>query len=289
MRTRSAVAATALAALLCLPLTGCGGGDGGADAAPPTATQTPTPSPAAEPRNAAEFLAHAREAMAARPGWTFTVRGDEGLTSPGGDSAASYTATVDRTTGEPMTLHSTGTTHVKGADKPEEVYVVDGTGHIRKGAHGVWTSGPVSDPGIAAVVEDPIAALDAFAEHGDAVTVRKSAGAVELRAALGSAAPLSAVRGRAVTEKAIREFAPTREQLRGAGIAPSDDRITVESVEETLTLDPTTYRLTAHRFTCVFLIPYQGGAMRYHQEVTEHTKGVFSGTVTLPAGVTGGS
>ncbi|WP_146075272.1 hypothetical protein [Streptomyces sp. Ru71] len=59
----------------------------------------------------------------------------------------------------------------------------------------------------------------------------------------------------------------------------------MDRVEEVLTLDPTTYRLTSHRFRCAFVIPSSAGSLRYGQEVTERTKGVFPGTISLPAGV----
>ncbi|MFI2431032.1 hypothetical protein [Streptomyces sp. NPDC018693] len=288
MRTRIAAAALT-SSLLCLPLAGCGTSDDGTDTEQPPSTATAKAAPeSSEPRTPEEFLARARQAMSGEPGWTFTVAGSEGLASPGGDSTATYTATVDRTTDNPMTLHSTGTTRSKGVDKPEEVYVVDGTAHVKKGTDGAWKSGPVTDPEMANVIEDPLTALDAFAGHGE-VSVRTSPEAVELRAALGSPATLSAVRDEPVAQKAVREFQSTLDQLRAAGVSAPDDRITVESVEETVTLDPSTYRLTAHRFRCVFLIPYQGRTMRYSQDVSERTEGVFTGTVTLPAGVAASS
>jgi hypothetical protein len=276
--------------LLSLSLNGCAGG-GGTAAARPAASAKPvkSPSKAAEPRTPEEILTRAQEAMSGQKGWTFTVKGSEGLTTQGRQNTATYTATVDRTE-EPMALRSTGTTHAKGVAKPEEVYVVDGTGYVRKGGSGAqWKGGPLSDPEIADTVEDPIAALDAFrnyAQQGpaDDVAIRRATGQVELRVTTDSAA-LPAVRDRGVVKKAVRELTPTLEQLRAAGVTASDDRITVQRVEEVLTLDPTTYRIMSHRFRCAFLIPYGGQNLRYSQDVTEHTQGVFTGTITLPAGI----
>jgi len=284
-----AVLAVCAASVLSLSLTGCGEVGGTAEAEPKTSTKpVASPSKAAEPRTPEEFLARAREAMSGQKGWTFTVKGSEGLTSQGQQSSATYTATVHRTQ-EPMALHSIGTTHSKGVAKPEEVYVVDGTGYVRKGGSGAqWKTGPLSDPEIADTVEDPIAALDAFRgyaqeEPADGIAIRKATDGVELRVTTDSAT-LPAVQDRGVVKQGVRELTPTLEQLRAAGVAASDDQITVERVEEVLTLNPTTYRITSHRFRCTFLIPYQGQNLRYSQDVTEHTEGVFTGAITLPTG-----
>ncbi|WP_367320756.1 hypothetical protein [Streptomyces sp. HUAS ZL42] len=290
MRPCSAVAVLVVPAVAVLSLTGCTEAGGTAEAKS-AASEKPSASPSrpAEPRTPEEFLTRAREAMSGQKGWTFSVKGSEGLTSQGRQSSAEYTATVHRTQ-EPMAIHSTGTTRTKGVAKREEVYVVDGTGYVRKGGSGAqWKSGPLSDPEIADTVEDPIAALDAFRsyaqeEPADGVAIRKATDQVELRVTANSAA-LPAVRDRGVVRKAVRELTPTLAQLRAAGITASDSKITVERVEEVLTLDPTTYRITSHRFRCTFLIPYSGQSMRYSQDVTEHTQGVFKGTITLPTSV----
>ncbi|MGW0827235.1 hypothetical protein [Streptomyces sp. NPDC002845] len=292
MRPRSAMARLAVPAfaLLSLSLAGCSEDNGtvSESAAPAEPRKSTGPQTPTEPQTPEEFLARAREAMSGQKGWTFAVKGSEGLTSQGSRSTATYTATVRRTQ-EPMALHSTGTINAKGVATPEEVYVVDGTGHVRKGGAGArWESGPVSDPEIANVLEDPVAALAAFEgyareEPGDGVSVVKSAGQVELRVTTASAA-LPAVQDRGVVEKAVDELTPTLEQLRAAGVTAPESEITVERVEEVLTLDSTTYRIKSHRFRCTFLIPYGGQSMRYSQDVTERTQGVFTGTIALPSG-----
>ncbi|MBC9727354.1 hypothetical protein [Streptomyces sp. TRM68367] len=288
MRPRSSVPAAL--AVLSLSLAGCAEGNGAGSG--PTASGKPVASPskaADEPQTPEEFLTRAREAMSGQKGWTFTVKGSEGLTSQGQESTATYTATVNRTQ-DPMALHSTGTTHAKGVAKPEEVYVVDATGYVRKGGPGAqWKSGSLTDPDIATVVEDPLAALDAFRSYGqeepaDGISVRKSTGQVALEVTVSSA-KLPAVRSRGVVEKALRELTPTLEQLHTAGVAAPENGLTVERAEEELVLDPTTYRIKSHRFRCTFLIPYGGGSMRYSQEVTEQTQGAFTGVIALPSGV----
>ncbi|MGW5663447.1 hypothetical protein ACWEWG_25595 [Streptomyces sp. NPDC003758] len=293
MRPRSAVAALAVPAvsLLSLSLAGCAESGGtGAPAESPAANVGARPKAApAAPRTPEEFLARAREAMSGQKGWTFAVKGNEGLASQGQQSTATYTATLRRTQ-SPVALHSTGTTYAKGVAKPEEVYVVDGTGYVRKGAAGApWKSGPLSDPKIANVVEDPVAALTAFGsyareESGGGVSVVKSGGAVELRAEVSSV-KLPAVRDRGVVKQAVRELTPTLEQVRAAGVSAPESQILVERVEEVLSLDSATYRIRSHRFRCTFLIPYGGRTMRYSQDVTERTEGAFTGTITLPTGL----
>ncbi|MGW0827230.1 DUF6612 family protein [Streptomyces sp. NPDC002845] len=286
MRPRTAVA---VLAALPLSLAGCAENDGAGSE--PTATGKPaaSPSKAAEPRTPEEFLARAREAMSGQKGWTFAVKGSEGLTSQGQESTATYTATVDRTQ-DPMALHSTGTTHAKGVATPEEVYVVDGTGYVRKGGtEAQWKSGPLTDPDIANVVEDPVTALDTFQNYAqekpaDGISVRKSTGEVALKVSVSSA-KLPAVQAGGVIEKALRELTPTLDQLRAAGITAPENALTVERAEEELVLDPTTYRIVSHRFRCTFLIPYGGESMRYSQEVTERTQGVFTEVIKLPSGV----
>ncbi|KUO03474.1 hypothetical protein [Streptomyces caeruleatus] len=288
---RRPLAATAL--LLAAVLTACADpADDGrpVDSARPTApgpqaapAEPAEPDPEPEPRTAAEFLARAEKAMAARKGWTFAVKGREGLVLQGQENAATYTATVRRTTDDPWALHSTGSTLSKGVSKPEEIYVADGTAYVKKGTAD-WEHGPLTDPEFAGKVEDPLAALDAFRGYGADVTLATPADRVELRVRATTAA-LPGVRDEAVVRKALRELAPTLRQLRAAGVAAPESGITVEGVEETLVLDPSTYRITAHTFTCRFRIPYDGQHIRYEQEVTERTVGPYDGTVALPEGI----
>lgn len=302
-------AATALALGLGLLVTGCSqGGSDDPGASDSTAAAKPAGSAEASPspRTPEDYLARAREAMGAQKGWTFSVTGSEGLTSGGQGSTATYKATVDRTGGSSTSLsralHSTGSTTSKGAVKPEEIYVTDGTVHIKKGVGGSWKSGPLSDPEMADAVEDPVAALDEFAGYvngegvdgGSTVTIVKSGGtSVELKASApkGSGGPreLSAVRDQGVVKRALRELQPTLDQLRAVGVTVSESAITVERAEEVITLDSTTYRITSHRFRCAFLIPYGGQNMRYSQDVNERTQGEFTGSIVLPAGVKAGA
>ncbi|MGI5377750.1 hypothetical protein ACQEV2_26595 [Streptomyces sp. CA-251387] len=280
MRTRLA-ATTAL--LLSAALTGCA-----ADDAPPAepsrraAAPAPVESPSAPaPETSAEFLALAEEAMAAEKGWRFTVRGSEDLTLQGQTSGATYSATVHRTTGATWALHSVGSSRSnKGVTKSETVYAVDGVGYVKDG-DAAWRHGPLADSEIASKVEDPMAALDTFEDYGDAVSVTASDRSVELRVRTTSAA-LPAVRDQGVVRKALRELAPTLEQLRAAGVTAPESGITVERAEESLVLNPSTYQVTSHTFRCVLRIPYGTQGIRYAQEVTERASGPYEGTVVLP-------
>ena len=83
----------------------------------------------------------------------------------------------------------------------------------------------------------------------------------------------------------MRELEPALKQLRAAGVAAPESGITVERAEESLVLDPVTYRITSDVFRCAIRIPYGGQSIRYSQEVTERTKGTFTGTIALPPGV----
>ncbi|WP_210585857.1 hypothetical protein [Streptomyces sp. GESEQ-35] len=279
------------AVLLAAALTGCADStDEGkpVESAQPTA-QSPQAVPAdPEPRTAAEFLARAEEAMAGQKGWTFAVKGREGLVLRGQENAATYTATVHRTTGDPWALHSTGTTLSKGVSKPEEIYVADGTAYVKKGT-AAWEHGPLNDPDFADKVEDPLAALDAFRGYGDEVTLTASEdgrdGQVELRVHIPSGR-LSDRRHQPALEKAAREFRSTLDQLRAAGVTASEREIVLGRLEEVLVLDAATFRITSHRFAFGLQIPYDGQRIRYDQEVTERTSGTYNGAVMLPEGAT---
>ncbi|MFI7411296.1 hypothetical protein ACIBU0_21785 [Streptomyces sp. NPDC049627] len=281
---RTPLTATA-ALLLSAALTGCA-----ADDAPPAEPSRPAAAPAPvdsssapAPETSADFLALAEKAMAAQKGWRFTVKGSEGLVLQGRTSGATYSATVHRTTGASWALHSVGSIRSsKGTTRSEAVYVVDGVGYVKDG-DAAWRHGPLTDPEIADKVEDPMAALDAFADYGDAVTLTASDRSVELRVRTTSAA-LPAVRDQGVVRKALRELAPTLEQLRAAGVTAPESGITVERAEETLVLNPSTYRITSHTFRCVLRIPYGTQGIRYAQEVTERTAGPYTGAVALPEG-----
>jgi hypothetical protein len=242
--------------------------------------------PAAKPRTAAEFVARARQAMGAEKGWTFSLSGSESAVMRGqAPSSATYAATVHRTTA-PEALEQTGTiTTGKGEHKPELVYVVDGTGYVREGTE-AWKKGPLSDPGIADDVEDPVAELADFAAYAKSAKVA-DAGAddrVRLRVT-ASGWRLSAARGRPALKKAVREVEPTLAQLRKAGVRATDGQITLKSFDETWDLDAAHgYRLASHRYAFTFLVPFQGGDITVSQEVRAENYGVFTGRVALPSG-----
>lgn len=267
-------------------LSGCGGGSGTAvpEAAVGTTRRRASPS-AARPTTPADVLERSQEAMAAGNGWTFAVRGEESLTMPGRTSRATYRATVHRTN-RPEALRSTGTVVSKGASRREDIVVLDGTGHVREGGPGAtWTSGPVSDPDIARKVEDPVAALDTFRTYvrdGAQVRLRQTGDEMTLRVRLSSGA-LSDRRDQPALEKAAREFRPTLDQLRAAGITASEEQIALRDFDEVLILDAATFRLRSHRLAFGFLVPYQGRRIAYSQEVREESRGAFGGTVELPA------
>lgn len=196
-RTRGVVAAFLGAAMSA----GCSGAPdpGGADQVKPVSSRSAEPSrqaAPAKPETAAEFLALAKEAMAGEQGWTFAVKGSEELVLQGRKSAATCTATVHRTTGDPWTLHSTGTSRSKGVAKSAEVYFVDGTGYVKAGG-AAWKHGPLSAPEFADRAEGPVAALDTFQAYADVVSLAESDGRVELRVRTASAA-LTAVRDQGV-------------------------------------------------------------------------------------------
>lgn len=274
---------------LCVVLVGCsaGGGAGesakGADSVDSAVRATPDAKrerlPAA-PRTPGEFLERARKAMDAEGGWTFAVKGNEGLVLQGQTSAASYTSTVRRTQ-DPEALHSTGTIVSKGAGKPEEVFVVGGVGYVKEGGAGAgWKKGPVSDPDIANKVEDPVDALEAFESYAKAgegaVEVVKADGNVRLQVQVGSRR-LAEVKNRPAVEKAARELEPTLAQLRKAGVTAGEEQILLNRLDEVLVLDAKTFRITSHRFECSFLIPYQGRTIAYSQNVREENRGCSTG------------
>lgn len=303
MRPRSAVALLTIPvlSLLLVSLAGCSG-DGAADStAPGKPAESASKSVAADEqegqsgqataakaRTPEEFLARAEQAMSGEKGWTFAVKGSEELVLQGQQNAATYTATVHRTE-KPEALHSTGTTYAKGVAKPEETYVVGGKGYVKAGGAGAqWRSGPLSDPEIANKVEDPVTALDAFKGYagdkesgGGRISLVKSGSRVELQVRT-SAAALPAVSDQGVVKKAVRELTPTLKQLRSAGVTVPDSQITVQSVQESLVLDPTTYRIVSHHFQCAFLIPYGQKNIHYSQDVSERNEGLFTGAIALP-------
>ncbi|NUK08931.1 hypothetical protein HRW18_13095 [Streptomyces lunaelactis] len=238
----------------------------------------------AKPVTAEDFLDRAQEAMAAEGGWTFGVKGSESLVLQGQTSTASYEAALRRTQ-DPDALHSSGTVVSKGKRKPEEIFVIDGTAYVKEGGD-AWKHGPVSDPDMKNKVEDPMAAMGEFRkyvrESGDDVTLTKAGGRIRLQVRSGPR-KLPEVRDRAFVEKAVREFGPTLKQLQKAGVSATEDQLTLSQLEETLILDPETYRVESHRFRFGFLIPYGGQDITFGQDVNEENRGVFEGDIELPA------
>ncbi|MGW0992805.1 hypothetical protein ACWD5V_05750 [Streptomyces sp. NPDC002523] len=243
------------------------------------------PAAAPEPRTASQFVARARQALAAEKGWTFALRGSESAVMQGqAPSGATYAATVHRT-GNPRAVQQNGTvTTGKGEKKPEVVYVVGGTGYVKDGAEG-WKRGPLSDPDIANDVEDPVGELDAFAAYAKSATVSRTGGGVRLQVS-ASGWQLTAARSRPALKRAVREVEPTLGQLRKAGVTATDGQITLKSFGETWELDRAHgYRPVSHRYAFTFLVPFQGGNITVSQEVRADNRGVFRGSITLPPGV----
>ncbi|MEU3686882.1 hypothetical protein [Streptomyces narbonensis] len=284
-------------------VSGCGapqasGPAAGTTTAPPSATAAPSASrtPAGATAGtkhdtkagAAELLARAEAAMDAEAGWTFTVTGRESLKQSGAPegqgSRASYSATVDRTA-RPEALHQTGTVIGKNGSRPEEVVTAGGTGYVREGAPGsAWTKGPLTDPEIAAKVEDPLDALATFAdyaERGERIEVVRSGGEIRLRLRLPSAS-LAEREERPAVARAAREFLPTLEKLRKAGVTAGEKKIVLTGFEESLVLDARTHRMTSYRSSFGFAVPHEGRQLRYAQELGADTRGVFTGRIEAP-------
>lgn len=276
---------------LSLPLAACGTGGGpaagAAGAKSPGMEQSPTPAAAPAPESAEDFLALAEKAMAGEAAWTFAVKGREGLTLQGQKSDATYRATVHRGMA-PEALHSQGvSTSSKGVRTSEEIYVVDGTAYLKKG-DAPWKDAPASDPGMRNKVEDPVAAIEEFLAYAqtatgqDDVTLTEADGTVELR--VGSdKQKLGAVRDQAWVKKAVREFDPTADQLRAAGVPVNNDQLTLSGLTEVLVLDATTYHVKSHRFEFGFLVPHGGQNIAFEQDVRQENRGTYDGQIELPA------
>jgi hypothetical protein len=123
----------------------------------------------------------------------------------------------------------------------------------------------------------------ARAAGGDVKVTEAGGGTVELRVTSGRR-KLSAVQDRAWAQKAKREFDPTAEQLRRAGVAVRDARLTLSGLEEVLVLDAKTYRIRSHRFGFGFLLPYGGADIAFAQQASEENQGVYAGRIEPPAG-----
>lgn len=86
---------------------------------------------------------------------------------------------------------------------------------------------------------------------------------------------------------AKREFEPTAEQLREAGIPVEDAGLTLSGLEEVLLLDAKTYRIKSHCLDFGFLVPYNGQDMAFEQRVTTENQGAYDGRIELPADLRG--
>lgn len=293
MRTRPRRTAV-LVLPLALTLAACGAeADEPAGPASPATAAAPsaTPEPPKEPESAEDFLDLAQKAMTEESAWTFSVRGEEGLTLQGQRSAATYAGTVRRGVGS-ATLHSQGvSTSSKGKKKTEELYVIGDDGYLKEG-DAAWKAVSPADPEMRNKAEDPIGVVDEFRIYaqtpgGDVKVTESEAdggGTVELRVVSGRQ-KLSAVQDRAWAKKAKREFDSTAVQLRKAGIPVDDAQLTLSGLEEVLVLDAKTYRIKSHRLEFGFLIPYNGQDISFEQQVGEENEGPYAGKIELPAGV----
>lgn len=290
MRIRPIRSAAVFVLPLALTLAACG-----AEAEPAGSGSQETPSaPSAAPSEQAEapetaedFLDLAEKAMAEEQAWFFSVKGEEGLTSQGQKSAATYEGTVQRAVGR-AALHSQGvSTSSKGKKRTEELYVVGEEGHLKEDS-AEWKAVSPADPEMRNKADDPIAVIHEFRMYAQAaagdvkVTGKDGGGTVELRVTSGEQ-KLSAVQQRAWAKKAKREFEPTAEQLRKAGIPVDDARLTLSGLQEVLVLDAKTYRIRSHSLDFGFLIPYNGQDMAFEQQVTMENQGPYDGRIELPA------
>lgn len=292
MRTRTIRSAVVLVLPFALTSAACGteaepAGTGGGQTAAPSSPSPVSSEQAEAPETAEDFLDLAEKAMAEEPAWSFSVKGEEGLTSQGRKSAATYVGTVQRAVGR-AALHSQGiSTSSKGRRKTEELYIVGEGGHLKEGS-AEWKAVSPDDPEMRNKADDPIAVIHEFrmyaqASGGDVkVTEKDGGGTVELRVTSGEQ-KLSAVQQRAWAKKAKREFDPTAEQLRKAGIPVDDARLTFSGLQEVLVLDAKTYRIRSHRLDFGFLIPYNGQDMAFEQQVTMENQGAYGGRIELPA------
>ncbi|MBM9509456.1 hypothetical protein [Actinacidiphila acididurans] len=256
------------------------------------AAATPSPKPQAaeskrpEPRTPGEFLDRAQEAMSGGHGWTFAVKGKEDLTAQGQTNAASYTAMVQLTP-KPDAFHQKGVSTSKGNHRSEEIFVIGDTAYLKE-AGTAWTHSPVTDPDTQSKVENPVLALRDFGTYlnnpADHLTMTKNSGEVQLQVT-ASSKRFPEVQNRDFMKKVKLELDPTLKQLKNAGVPVNDSQLTLSHLEDTLTLDPATHRITSHRFTFSVVIPYGQQGIVYSQDVREDSRGTFTGEIRLPAGV----
>jgi hypothetical protein len=129
--------------------------------------------------------------------------------------------------------------------------------------------------------------LDAFAAYAKSAKVSRAGSGgngVRLRVT-ASGWQLSAARKRPALKKAVREAEPTLAQLRKAGVTATDSQVRLKNFTEIWDLDPAHgYRVTSHRYAFTFRVPFRSGDITVSQEVRAENRGVFTGSVTLPAG-----
>lgn len=273
-----------LAIVLALPLlafpVACAAAD--PDRRPVAEEKTPRPAP---PRTAAEFLDRAEAAMRQEPGWRFAVRGREDLSAAGQRTIATYKATADLTR-EPATFRSRGVITTEGRRRAEWIYLVKGVVYVKESGRG-WRRLPAASAAARTKVEDPLRAVETFRSYarqaGGMLSVETEDGQVKLDLKVPRA-PVARYGGKEFARAALREFAPTLRQLKGAGVNTARERIRLSGLSETLVLDARTYRIVRHWRAFGFSIPYGNGNIIYSQEVQEKTRAPFRGTITLPRG-----
>lgn len=283
-------AAVAVVALGTGTVSGCAEEGGSARAAAESVSQE---SGAPKASGTAEgFLVAAREAMAAEPGWNFTVQGKESLETLGAGRPKTATYTAEgRWTSRPHVVETDGTIAGGDGKRPVRSYVVDGIGYFREG-DGAWEKRSVAKPETAARIEDPMTEVASFKEYvaspadpeTDQVRVVRDGDEVRLRVKFGHQALADRNKSRAL-DKAGREFAPTLAQLREQGVKVQADDIILRHFDEQLVLDAKTHHVRAHTLTFSFALPYQGSEITYTQEVRQVVDAPFGGTIELPDSV----
>ncbi len=136
-------------------------------------------------------------------------------------------------------------------------------------------------------MEDPLTALGAFADYagrGERIEVSRTGGEIRLRVRVRiSAGHRSDRTERPAVAKAAREFRPTLDKLRKAGVTAGEERIVLTGLEETLVLDARTHRMTSCRSSFGFAVPHEGRQLRYEQRLGADTRSPFTGRIEVPA------
>ncbi|MBO1334827.1 hypothetical protein [Streptomyces sp. VRA16 Mangrove soil] len=294
-RTPVRRAATALLLASALAVTGCSGhgkttGKRHKSAARQGSSAAPTQREQQQrrqalPKTAAQFVARARRTMGDAHGWTFALHGTQALVMDGAaPNRATYDATAYRTM-SPVAYRSEGGVLRKGARANERVYAVGGTGYGKQDGK-AWKKGPLGDPDIADMIEDPVAELDTLAQYAKSAKVTGAGtrtGRVTLRVT-ASGWTFADARERPAFTTPVRETQAALRQLRANGVTATDRQVTVRSFEETWVLDAAHgYRLVSHQYAFTVAVPYQGRTITHTQEMRQETRGTYGGRVTLPS------